>query len=139
MSKIAPLFFGSVKGGKLSLEDPDKFRDYLMGLENKEIALSVKRAEYQRTTPENRYYWGVIVRMVADEMAIIPDEAHDFLKGLFLKVGVEVGGKRYEIVKSSADLSIGDFEDYCEKCRNWGGSELGIHIPVPNEIDESLF
>jgi hypothetical protein len=76
--------------------------------------------------------------MVADEMAILPDEAHDFLKGLFLKVGVEVGGKRYEITKSSADLSIGDFEDYCEKCRQWAANELGIHILLPNEIDEEF-
>jgi hypothetical protein len=138
MAKITPLFFGRVKGGKLSLEKADKFREFLSTLDGKEIALSVRKAEYTRSGAENRYYWGVVVRMVADEMAILPDEAHDFLKSLFLKEGVEVGGKRFEIVKSSADLSIADFEDYCEKCRNWAGSELGIKVPLPNEIDQEF-
>ncbi len=135
---ITPLFYGVVRGGKLTLRDADKFKEFLSSMEGKDITVTVKKAEYTRTGAENRYYWGVIVRMVSDEMAIIPDEAHDFLKSLFLKVGVDVNGKRYEITKSSADLSIGDFEDYCEKVRQWAANELELIIPLPNEISLDL-
>ena len=136
MSKINPQFFGTIKGGKLSLENPDRFSEYLASLEDKEVCLWVRKAEYARSIPQNKYYWGVIVRMVADEMGIIPDEAHEFLKGLFLKVGVEANGRRWEVTKSTADLSIADFVDYTEKCRMWAAQmdTLNINIPLPNEM-----
>ena len=134
MRKINPQFFGTVKGGKLTLENSDRFSEYLASLEDKEVCLWVKKAEYARSTAENRYYWGVVVRLVAEEMGLIPDEAHEFLKSLFLKVGIEANGKRWEVTKSTADLSIADFEDYCEKCRLWAGNELNCVIPFPNEI-----
>lgn len=134
-----PLFYGTVRDGRLKLEHADDFRLCLTKLEGKEITVCLKKVEYIRTLPENRYYWGVIVRMVADEMAILPDEAHDFLKSLFLKEGVEVNGKRWEVVKSTASLTIGEFEDYCEKARQWAANELNCPIPLPNEIIERDF
>ncbi len=134
MKTLTPQFYGTVRNGKLTLQNATKFGGYLTTLEGKEVALIVKKAEYVRSNAENRYYWGVIVRMVSDEMGIIPEEAHEFLKGLFLKVGVEAQGKRYEIARSTANLSIADFEDYCEKCREWGANELSLVIPFPNEI-----
>ena len=132
--ELLPTFFGKVSGGKLSLRSPDKFKEYLSGLEDKDIVLVVKKEEYNRTLAENRYYHGVIVKMVSKEMAIIPSAAHEFLKSLFLKIGVEIKGKRFEMVGSTADLSIGEFEDYCEKIRNWAADELDLYIPLPNEI-----
>lgn len=78
--------------------------------------------------------WGVVVKMLSDEMGLIPEETHELLKGMFLKKGVEVGGKRYEIVKSTASLSIEEFEEYLEKIRLWAAVELNCEIPLPNEI-----
>lgn len=72
--------------------------------------------------------------MVADEMGLIPDEAHDYLKSLFLKMGVEVKGKRYEITRSTALLSTIEFEGYVAKCRDWASAELNIYLPEPNEL-----
>jgi hypothetical protein len=137
--KLTPLFFGRIEFERLKLEDYDGFQKYLASLDGKEVAVSVKKREYVRTTQENRYYWGVIVKMVSHEMAVTSDEAHDLMRWMFLKVGREVGGKRYEIAKSSADLSIGDFEDYCEKCRQWAANELQVSIPLPNQLDEESF
>ena len=134
MAKIIPQFYGRVRNGKLMVDKPDDFKLSLTQLEGKDVVIIVKKAEYVRTGAENRYYWGVIVRMVSDEMAVIPEEAHDFLKSLFLKEGVEIKGKRYEIIKSTASLSIGDFEDYCEKVRQFSVNEMGLIIPLPNEI-----
>lgn len=134
MKPILPLFYGMVRNGKLLLDKSEEFKACLASFEGKDVVVSVKKAEYIRTGAENRYYWGVIVRMVSDEMAIIPEEAHDFLKSLFLKEGVEIKGKRWEIIKSTASLSIGDFEDYCEKIRQWCANEMGLIIPLPNEI-----
>ena len=73
--------------------------------------------------------------MVADEMGLIADEAHDYLKSLFLKIRVEIKGKRYEVTRSTAILSTQEFEVYAEKCRQWASAELNVYIPLPNEIE----
>ena len=134
MKQLTPIFYGRVEDGKLKLENASEFGTYIAKYEGKDLALIIKRASLIRTNAENRYYWGVVVRMISDEMGVLPDEAHDFLKSLFLKVGVEANGKRWEITKSTASLSVQEFEDYVEKCRQWSANELGSPIPMPNEI-----
>ena len=134
MKNLLVLFYGTVRDGKLSLYQKNKFNQEVSKNEGKEIALTLRPAELIRTTAENRYYRGVIVKMVSEDMGIIPDEAHDYLKSLFLKVGVEVSGKRYEIIRSTTALTISEFEDYCSCCREWASVELNVVIPLPNEV-----
>jgi hypothetical protein len=131
MYKIFPAI---ARNGKLTIQDRDRFTELMLKYDGREVGVFVCLYEELRTNAENRYYWGVVVKMVSDEMAILPDEAHEFLKSLFLKEGVEVNGKRWEIVRSTAALSIQKFEEYVEKCRMWASSELGVAIPLPNEI-----
>jgi hypothetical protein len=128
-----PIFFGTVVDGKLTLEKPDQFKQYVAKLKG-DVQLTITRRKKLRTNVENNYYWGVIVAMVAEEMGLIPDEAHDYLKSLFLKMGVEIKGKRFEVVRSTSLLSTEEFETYAEKCRQWASAELSVYIPLPNEI-----
>lgn len=134
MKNLLTLFYGFIRDKKLVLEDKSGFQRLVEKYEGREVVLTLKPASTVRSTAENRYYWGVVIRMVAEDMAVIPDEAHDFLKSLFLKVGVEVRGKRYEIIRSTTMLSVAEFEDYVEKCRQWAAVELNIVIPMPNEV-----
>lgn len=134
MSNILAVHFGRVKNGKLVLTDKARFEAGLAKLEGREVELTIRKPDQQRTLAENRYYWGVIVSMLAEEIGIVPDDAHELLKGMFLKAGVEVEGRRYEIVRSTASLSVSEFEKYCEQCRTWAASELGCVIPLPGEI-----
>jgi hypothetical protein len=128
-----PIFFGTVVDGKLILSRSSEFKQYLANLKG-EVQLTITRRKKIRSSAENAYYWGVIVPMVAEEMGLIPDEAHDYLKSLFLKIGYESKGKRYELARSTAILSTEEFEAYAEKCRQWASAELNVYIPLPNEI-----
>ena len=133
---IRPLFFGSVsENGALILGDPTRFKAYLLTLKGKEVQLSIKRYELTRSNEANRYYWGVVIALVSEAMGIIPDEAHDYCKSLFLKEGVEVNGKRFEIIRSTANLPSSQFWQYIEKIKNWAGAELEIAIPEPHQVD----
>lgn len=134
MKNTLTLFYGLVRNGKIALENKADFEITTRKYEGKEVVLTLKPAGSVRTSSENRYYWGVIVRMVAEEMGILPDEAHDYLKSLFLKVGVEKNDRRWVIFRSTTTLSISEFEDYCENCRMWAASELNTPIPLPNEV-----
>ena len=141
MKGILHLFYGIVRGGKIAFEDKEGFKRVLAKYEKREVAITIKPASAIRSSAENRYYWAVIVRMVSEEMGILPDEAHDYLKSLFLKIGVEKNGKRWEIIRSTTTLSIPEFEDYCENARQWASQELNTVIPLPNEVlvDEGIF
>lgn len=134
MQNIVSLFYGIVRGGKPILENREWFLNTVAKYEGKEIVLTLRPASTIRSKAENRYYWGVVIRMVSEEMGILDEEAHDYLKSLFLKVGVEKNGKRWEITRSTTTLSIPEFEDYVEKCREWASSELNIVVPLPNEV-----
>lgn len=120
--------------GKLLAENKEEFLAQCLQLKGREVEFTLTPFSNKRTNPENRYYWGVIVKLVADEMGVIPDKAHKVLKESLLKVGVEYKGKRYEITRSTADLKVNEFEDYCERARLWAMSELNLPIPLPNEI-----
>lgn len=131
---MVPLFSATVRDGSLSIEERKAFRTYLSKLVGQRVSVSVRKWSDVRSRAENAYYWSVVVKMVSDEMGVTPDDAHEFLKSLFLKKGIEHKGKRWEITRSTASLSVAEFEDYAEKCRMWAASELGCAIPLPNEV-----
>ena len=131
---ITPYFFGTIKNGRISLEKPVDFAKYTAKFEGKNIRIAVELRKKDRTLKENAYYWAVIVRMIADEMGLLDDQVHEMLKMMFLKVGVEHKGKRYEVARSTTQLSTVQFENYCERIRMWASNELGCVIPLPGEI-----
>jgi hypothetical protein len=130
---FVPIFYGEVKNGRLVLEKRGEFEKYLSSLKG-EVQITVSKRKKPRSLAQNAYYWGVLIKMVSEAIGVIPDEAHALLGSLFLKVGVQASGKRYEVVRSTTSLSTREFEEYTAHCRNWAGLELGIYIPEPNEI-----
>ena len=122
--------------GKLVILEKDKFDNYIRGLRNGEAELIVRKAFRKRSNKANAYYWGIVLPLISDEIGIlIHEETHELLKSLFLKKGVDYKGKRFEVIRSTTDLSKMEFEDYLEKIRKWAQIELNLKIPLPNEID----
>lgn len=135
---MTPIFYGIAENGRLKIDKRDRFQKYLNTLKGR-VILTLQRStpKMERSTSQNRYYWGVLIRMVADEMGhLVPDDAHDFMKRLFLKRGIDFKGKRYEVVGSTASLDTIEFEKYLDRCRQWAAQELNLVIPLPNEIIE---
>ena len=90
-----------------------------------------------RSTPENRYYWGVIIEILAEEIGYHKFEMHEILKAMFLKdmkiLKTKNGIKEISISKSTASLRVSDFEEYLTQIRLWAITEMGMMIPEPNE------
>ena len=61
-----------------------------------------------RSTPENRYYWGVPIKILSDELGYTRSEIHEVLKAMFLSDVIHLKTKdkikEVTIVKSTADL-----------------------------------
>lgn len=90
-----------------------------------------------RSTPENKYYWGVCVQILSDELGYHRNEIHEILKGMFLSevkfLKTKEGIEEIRIPKSTAELTTIGFENYLSDIRQWSSAELGIWLPEPNE------
>jgi hypothetical protein len=141
---LSPVIYGEVRNGKLVADDPDQLKAAFRCHEGKRVSVEVKRWRKNRSTPQNDYYWGVIVQLAGEALGYEPkisedkDAVHEILKWHcnfeMRVVGRGVDRKEIQAPLSTANISTTDFEAYCERCRQWAGRELSLYIPLPNEV-----
>lgn len=102
--------------------------------------VSVKNVS-KRSLRQNAYYWGVVVPMVRNGLydagfddVLDNDDAHEVIKSTFLKKRKvsKKTGEMIEVVGSTADLTIPEFNDLIERVCRWAAEYLGVAIPSPN-------
>ena len=87
-----------------------------------------------RSSRQNRYLWGIVYALIAEETGHSTEELHEFFKSMFLpRTFIQVGKREREIVKSTTDLSTTDMENYLTRVRVFASQELNVFIPLPNE------
>ena len=125
------IFRGQLQSGKLVIYNRDKFDNYLRGQKDGEVSLELIRHKLKRTNPMNAYYWGVVIKTLANELGYFPDQMHEALKTKFL---VEAIVGDLIITRSTADLYKDEFfKAYVDKIVIWAASDLGITIAPPPE------
>ena len=91
----------------------------------------------QRSNPENRYYWGVVVQLLSEHTGFSKDEIHEILKRKFLKdvkmVDTKKGYKEIELTRSTTELTTVEMEQFLSNIRIWASQEIDVFIPEPNE------
>jgi len=127
------IFRGSIKKGKLILDDPAKYLVHLASFEDKRIELVLRKKQSQRSINQNNYYWGVVVRILADFCGYTDDEMHQALKIEFLstKIADDKGLMR---VGSTAKLNTDEFVQYTNNIVRWAAETYGVFIPDPHEV-----
>lgn len=134
-------FYAQVVDKKLEF-DKKGFNEALLSFKEKPFLITVGKAKKIRTNPENRYYHGIVIKILANELGYFPDEMHEIVKHKFLKeiITHTVNNKTIFIEKigSTAELSTVKFEDFLSKIRTWAAVDLGIFIPLPNESELDL-
>ena len=104
----------------------------------------IKRDYRQRSNPQNKYYWGVVIPIVLEGLKGVgyevedEDDAHEVIKAVFFKRKIKLKGRRgrpkeLNVSGSTANASTQEFEERMEQIRRWGSEFLGIYIPEPNE------
>jgi hypothetical protein len=149
--KFYPIFKAKAWKGNLVFEKKDDLRQYLYGIDEKRVDVVIKKEVKHRSRQEEKYYHGVIVGMVAEAMSIENQQAHEFLKSLFLRVEEKTpSGFRMERILSTVELSDASYREYWGKCQRWASlptldeglgldSGLSLFIPSPNEVDYSNY
>jgi len=134
MKKIYPKWSATIKNKRIFFKDREGFYNHLFPFNNKEVEIIVKPKTKERSRKEEKFYRGVVVKAVAEEMGIFEYEAHEFLAKLFLIEEKKAkNGMRYERVRSTTELSDIEYRDFWQNCIRWANQELDLYIPYPNE------
>jgi hypothetical protein len=92
-----------------------------------------------RSDPENRYFHGVILPILAEYTGYTIDECKDLVKSMFLKSEIMLrtkdGYQEVSTVRGSSRLSTAEFEKFMSDIRTWASQTLGIYVPEPNEVN----
>lgn len=116
-------------------EEKRKLFAILKELRGKHL-ISVEKARQSRSLAQNKYYWGVIVPMLASEFGYYKDEMHEVLRRKFISYTKEnpFTGETEMFARSTTKLNTIDMEIYLECIRAWALSEFSIYLPLPNEF-----
>lgn len=131
-----PIFRAKRKDNTFHVFNKERFDTYLKTLPE-DIEVIVRAYRNTRSLNQNRYYHGVVVKLIADHTGQPADDIHEILKArsVITKTCVSFKGKVYGITKSTTSLTTTEMEEYLSDCRKWAWDELEIAIPIPNEVD----
>jgi hypothetical protein len=126
----------TVEKGKVKFSNLDLFNEDLRNYEGQEAYLVISKYRKNRSNNQNRYYWGVVIKILSDEFGFEADEMHEVLKQKFqVKETLRIGKEDYVVVKPTHNQNTTEFEEYLSHIRTWASVEMGISIPLPHDVE----
>ena len=135
-----------VKNSKLT-RNRKLIMDVIASFEGKVIEITIQKKRKQRSNPQNRFYWGVIIpiwrNLLLNEWGEVHtnESTHEFLKmnfGYNERVD-ESTGEIFRSPRSTTENSTVEMEEYHEVLRQKAFEMFEAVIPLPNEqIELSL-
>ena len=132
---------GVIKNGVLSIRNRKLFDKAVLSFGDCEIELKISKKSRKRTSPQNRYYWGVIVfywqQILEQEHGdhVTQAQTHEFLKSNFnyFEIVNKETGECLRLPKSTTENKTFEMEEYHEICRQKALEFFNVVIPLPNE------
>lgn len=126
-------FTGCVEGGKVHLDDRQRWDSVAVGLEGKRVELTLAKYRASRSDRANRYLWA-IYNYIAEWSGHEPEEIHHLMKHLHLpgKPLTLPSGEVVEI-RTTRTLNSEDFGHYVDRVKLWA-AEQGIELPEPEQV-----
>lgn len=132
---ITPKFFATIiKTGEIIYKNLKGYRIWIAGLSGKEVEVTIKEKGTLRSVHQNAWLWGIAYKMICDETDQAKESIHALLTSMFLKEDYWFKEQRYEIVRSTTDLTTKEFTRYMAQVQQWAAEELNLDIPSPNEV-----
>jgi hypothetical protein len=122
-------YMGLVNQG-VFIPDDKKYYLALAKRNNKRTTITIGSPEKMQSCSQRRYYWAVVVEIIADYFGYTPEEMHEIFKPMFFK---EHNDKGFEYIKSTTAYLTVEFEAKLSNIRRWAATR-GIYIPLPNEV-----
>jgi hypothetical protein len=127
-------FVGSVsEAGKLVMEPAVRrlWDDHVRGLSGCQVEWTLRKKRVGRTDRANRYYFGVVVPLIAEYCGYERDEMHEALAMKFLRIeDCPITGTPRR--KHTPETNSKEFATYVDSCIRFA-AELGVYVPQPGE------
>jgi hypothetical protein len=126
-----------IVNGLIEWSDRDAFVRAVRDMADCDAELTIAQVEDRRSVVANRYYWGVVVKAIAEDTGQAPDDVHDAMCDRFLKhriTLVNVLGQvlDLEVAGRSSSLSVAKFYGFVEQVRLFAAEFFGLSIPDPD-------
>jgi GH25 family lysozyme M1 (1,4-beta-N-acetylmuramidase) len=125
---------GTVVDGAVHLDSNTEWLIAVAKLNGKRVMVTIGRDALKRSDPQNRYFHGVIIPILADHTGYTEEEMKDALKWKFLRSGTD----DLPTVKGTSDLNTVEMEALNTRIREWASADLGCYIPLPNEKPSTI-
>jgi len=129
--------------GAFHLHNQQRFREWASKNPGREVACRFERKRSRRSDPQNRYYWGVVIKEIGMRLRDLghewleDEDVHDMMKLKFNHERiVSEDGEVLELPKSTASLTTTQFIEYTEAVKRWAADFLEIYIPDPGAQTE---
>jgi len=142
MTQPIPIFSGDIVSGKLKLLEREResirrwTRTFKTGTK---VDILIRKHRTKRSNEQNRYYWGVVLAILADHFGYDSvEECHEDMKRMFnpteskIQPGVIVGGSTTKM--STEEFFCGE-TSYVERICRWSAVEHGVFIPPPGKVE----
>ena len=122
--------FGTIKNGKLILNNERRFNDNLNIFEGEEIEIRIKVRTNNRTIEQNSLYWKWI-NIMSEETGFTKEEMHELIKYKFLKrTSINNNGVEEVKLKSTTSLTVKEFTKLMDDVLYWSNNTLNINLPI---------
>jgi len=125
----------NVQHGKILSTDWERA---LRALPDGQYQAIIRKKRSVRSLNQNRYYWGVVLNLIADHTGQPADDIHEYLADLFLSEvkDIELAGviRRVRTHPTTTKLNTEQFSQYIDSIRSWAAWELEVRIPGPTEV-----
>lgn len=132
---IKPTFAAEVlEDLTLRFINPAKLKQHLLPLKGQIVMVTAEKLRKHRTDDQNRYYRGVVLKMIADHSGYSGQEELEALHYEMRRRFLPNRG-RLNIPVSTTALDTVEMTEYIENIRRWAAEELQLYIPDPNEVE----
>ena len=113
---------GKVEGGRLQV-DFNRLSRLIERFNGKEIELTISENIGFRRIEQNKYYWGIVLKAIADHSGNTGETIHKYFKDKFNQG------------ETTTKLNVKEFTEYINNITLWA-LEQGIEIPTIDEVTE---
>lgn len=121
--------------GELEYQNVNYFLGMLKTFYPCDVRITVERKKQKRTQAQNRYLWGVVYDIFAQETGYTPEEIHQVMSSKFLRKKNVWRGGEITTLRSTTELTSDEFSEYIMAVI-MEASDMGITIP---EADKDYY
>ena len=143
MKQVIPIFQADIVDGKLKMLDHVKqaiIRWCMTFKTGSHVEIIIRKHRSKRSDAQSRYYFGVVVKILADHFGYDKEEMHEEMKLMFNPIPSKIDPSRTiggSTTKMNTVEFFSDEDSYVERICRWSATEHGIFIPPPEKMEEA--